>query len=48
MTTKWLSRQGDPLQGYLYVANQQKKYIDPILHWDKYGNEIYKVVNISA
>ena len=25
MTTKWLSRQGDPLWGYLYAANQQKK-----------------------
>ena len=25
MTTKWLSRQGDPIQGHLHAANQQKK-----------------------
>ena len=25
MTTKWLSRQGNPLQGFLHAANQQKK-----------------------
>ena len=25
MTTKLLSRQGDPLQGNLHAANQQKK-----------------------
>ena len=25
MTTKWLNRQGNPLQGCLHAANQQKK-----------------------
>ena len=25
MTTKWLSRQGDPIKGSLHAANQQKK-----------------------
>ena len=25
MTIKWLSRQGDPLQGHLHAANQQQK-----------------------
>ena len=25
MTTKWLSRQGNPMQGCLHAANQQKK-----------------------
>ena len=26
MTTKWLSRQGDPLKGHYHAANQQNKF----------------------
>ena len=35
MTTKWLSRQGSPLQGGLHAANQQQKKITFGLGFEK-------------